>query len=56
MCPERQFKRRVSGITPQRGSWILSIDQCGMPPRIATIQQMASILAGWGGPLACVGH
>ena len=36
--------------------WILSMDQCGMPPRIATVRQMASILAGWGGPLACVGH
>jgi len=27
-----------------------------MPPRIATVRQMASILASWGGPLACVGH
>ena len=36
--------------------WILSMDQCGMPPRIATVRQMASIIAGWGGPLACVGH
>jgi hypothetical protein len=69
----KTVKRRVSGITPQRGSaapnrrltpiqeeslkqWILSIDQCGMPPRIATVRQMASILAGWGGPLACMGH
>jgi hypothetical protein len=69
----KTVKRRVSGITPQRGSaalnrrltliqeeslkqWILSIDQCGMPPRIATVRQMAGILAGWGGPLACVGH
>ena len=32
--------------------WILSMDQCGMPPRVATVRQMANILAGWGGLLA----
>jgi hypothetical protein len=28
--------------------WILSIDQRGMPPKIATVQQIASILATQG--------
>src|SRR3954454_8151270 len=28
--------------------WILSMDQCGMPPKIAIVQQMARILAAQG--------
>ena len=30
--------------------WILSMDQRGMPPRVATVRQMASLLAAQYGP------
>ena len=49
--------RRLTPIQEESlKQWILSMDRCGMSPRIATVRQMASILAGWGGPLACVSH
>jgi len=44
--------RRLTPIQEESlKQWVLLMDQRGMPPRIAT-----SILASWGGPLACVGH
>ena len=49
--------RRLTPIQEESlKQWVLLMDRRGMPPRIATVRQMASILASWGGPLACVGH